>query len=265
MIRPDVAFREAHDQLRYAAGETKPIMDKVDVEPGIETHDVYKEEEFFYRVPGIMEGELFSPSICPRDAMGRLAFGMGVDVEETVKLRGAYDGLDTEIKHGTIEKQVKHTTLHSLEELESFARIESGDVPATEEEKIAQMLERVEFNDLDGKNDGTFFEVIDRREKPISSFDAVRKLKNGETVMLRERKIKGERYSETKRAKGCYGGWLVDPKNLKKNETLYEKKGAYGRVRWRVKSDYQRLTSEVSGQPTKFHSLDQLKNFLATE
>ena len=80
--------------------------------------------------------------------------------------------------------------------------------------------------------------------------------------MLRERQVQGKAFSKYRRARGAYGKWLVDPNNLGRNETLVEKKGAYGGIIYSVKSDYKRLESGAVSDAIPFNSIDQLKDFL---
>ena len=264
MIEPTRIPNNPHVQLNQAEAKKQPVLDDLDVHPGINASDVYKQESYELRTPGILGGILFSKKLNAGEAMDRLSQGKKVRLKENVQLRATYDGMDS-VSDRVVEEQTKKTMLNSSGDLESFARIESGAAPATEEEQVAQMLEKAEFKDLESKKNGSFYEVLDKKEKPISSFDAVNKLKNGEVVMLRERKIRGSHFTRTRNAKGSYGSWLVNPDKLGRNETLIKKRTSYGGYILKVQSEYKRLDSDVASDAIPFNSVEQIKNFLISD
>ena len=260
MIDPTRISSNPQLQLNQTEGKKQPVLNDLQVHPDIDAHDIYKSESYEYRTPGILGG-LFSREINAGKALERLTQGKKVKLRENVQLRGTYDGMD-KVADRTIAEQKKDTILKSSEELESFARVESGATPQTDEEKLAQMLEKAEFKDLEGKKNGSFYEILDKKGKPISSFEAVKRLKDKNIVMLRERQVQGKAFSKYRRARGSYGKWLVDPNNLGRNESMVERKGSYGGIIYSVKSDYKRLESGAVSDAIPFNSVDQLKDFL---
>ena len=264
MIEPTRMNTNLGRNLSKMEGKKQPLTDELNVYPKIKALDVYKSETYTFSGPSNRSGYYSSTHLDTEEALERLSQGKEVEILERVNLQATYDDLKT-IKDRTVESQLKETVLSSKSELESFARIESGAKPQSKEEEVAQMLEKMEFGNFDGKQDGSFYEVLDKEGEPISSFDAMKKLKFGRIVMLRERKIKGEKTSNTGNAKDTYGKWLYDPDNLASNETLIRSKGSYGGTKWKVRHDFKELKSEVVADGIPFDSVDQLKDYLLSE
>lgn len=265
MLDPSKNLTNPSAQLNEASQKKYPVMDKLflkDDGKAVEVKDIYKKESYEFRTPGLLGTDFLSRKLNPGQVLSRLSKGKKVKVKEEVELRGTYDNMASEADR-SIEKQTLETNLKSTEDLEQFARVESGAQPKTDEEEIARMLESVEYKKAPDKSGDHFYEILGKNEKPISSTEAAKRLKNGEVIMLREREIDARHIERRSFAKNEYGRWLINPDNLQKNQKLEKGVDSYGRTRLVLREDFMRLNSNPTNEMIAFNSMNQLKDFLS--
>jgi hypothetical protein len=249
-------------QLNTASSTHNIVKKECNVQGDVFIHsdNLYKKEDYEFKSPGFLG--LFPKKLNAAEVLDRLSKGKEVIVNENIQMRGTYDGLDGVADRQIAEQKVT-TSLKSTEDLEAFGRVEGGGTPKTEEEMVARLLENIEYKSVPGKNDNNFYEILDKKDKPLSSTEAAKRLNKGEAIQLREVGLNSSHSVKSRAAKSAYGKWLVDPNNLAKNEKLVERKTAYGGRVLYVESHYNRIEAEPTESALAFNSLSQLKEYLS--
>ena len=262
LMHIDKNYTNPLQQLNQAKGRKMGIMkdrtvDKIDIK------DIYKKEDYEFTTPGIFGTGFLSKNLDPAGVLKRLSKGRKVVLKEHIEIGGTYDGLNFVASRGIDSKEVE-TELNSMADLEEFARVESGAAPKTEREKIAQLLEGVEFKKVPEEGNNNYYEIINSEGETISSTNAAKLLEGGEIIQLREKSMKGGRHVTTSLSrKNRYGHWLgQNPNNLDSNQTVSTFHNNYGHKCYHIQTTSNRVEGKETDKTVIFNSLEQVSSFL---
>ena len=177
-------------QLNQAASTKKPLSKELmKTGKGVEKSivDAYKTESYEYKTPGFLKLGIFAKTLNPAEAMERLKEGKDVVVKEDVEVKGTYDD-NRKWGDRSIHKKTLKTTLHSMDDFKAFADTEANSAKV-EKGNLSKMLEQFEFK---AAGPSSFFEIVDKKGKAISSTEAAKKIENNETIQIRERQFEGK-------------------------------------------------------------------------
>jgi hypothetical protein len=191
-------------ELRVVDGKIQNVIKEATVNGDytVNVTSINKTEKYEFSSPGLIGKDLTSA-----EAIQKLSEGKEVILEETITLKGQYDikdDINSRDPH-SIDAHKTKTVLKSVKDFEEFVRIESGAEPQTEREKMAQLLEKLEFNKVQEEGNNNFYEICNESGKVISTTDAAKKLEIGEPVHLKEKFM----YTDTGKRSNSYGSWTV--------------------------------------------------------
>ena len=211
------------------------IIDKCTVSGDFDVtvENLTKKEKYTFKTPGLFG--LGAKDLNSHEIIKRLEKGKKVVVEENVRIRGLYSEITKQPFHHihTIDEKTVKTSLTSLEDLETYGKIETGAEAKTDEEKLGQLLEKMEY--VKSPDSNNIYDLIASDGKSISTTEAIKRLKNNEGVELQEKEMWSVTKSET----------ILTPYNG--HETR----------------KYKDVDTKPSGESVTFKSLDDLKEFFS--
>lgn len=200
------SMKEMVEKLKKREGEPAQIADEVVLTTGrgkAVAKEVKSSEHYELKKPFL---GFFNKNISPEEAEMRLKAGEPVLVKEGLKVEAEWEN-GSKVRIYEVDAGTK---VGSMDEMESFVRIESGEEPKSAIEETAALFENMEMKKAAGEKKYFIAIKIPVSDpgggiiggKEISSLEAAKRLHAGEAVLLEEHKITEIKAADGKRRPG---------------------------------------------------------------